>query len=169
MTTEPLEHTNDWATDSARLSHLLVVEPFFGSADSVRAAIEHADVWLGPSVEGAPEGMARHLTDLRLRMGEQPGRATFRKAAFVDLGPLRRVGDGYEVSVSWRAATMAPLFPVFSGRLAIADDELRLEGWYAPPGGAIGFVADRALLKVAARGTGRWFLDEVVEAAERLD
>jgi hypothetical protein len=28
-------------------------------------------------------------------------------------------------------------------------------------------VADRALLKIAARGTGRWFLDELVEAADR--
>jgi hypothetical protein len=167
MTAEPVEHMNDWSTETARLSHLLVVEPYFGSADAVRAAIERASSWLGAAVDDGPPGMKRHVTDLRLRMGDQPGRATFRKAAFVDLGRIRRIGGAYEVEISWRAATLAPLFPVFSGKLAIADGELRLEGWYAPPGGPIGFVADRALLKVAARGTGRWFLDELVEAADR--
>lgn len=168
MTAQPIDHANDWSTDSARLSHLLVVEPYFGSADTIRAAIDQAASWLGPDVAAAPAGMQRHVTDLRLRIGDQPGRATFRKAAYVDIGAVRRVGQSYEVEISWRAATLQPLFPVFSGKLAIADGELRLEGWYAPPGGPIGFVADRALLKVAARGTARWFLDELVEAAEGL-
>lgn len=166
MSAEPAEQMNDWSTETARLSHLLVVEPYFGSPDALRAALERATSWLGPSVDDGPPGMRRHLTDLRLRVGDQPGRATFRKAAYVDIGRVRRVSDGYEVEISWRAATLAPLFPVFSGKLAIADGELRLEGWYAPPGGAIGFVVDRALLRVAARGTARWFLNEMVEAAE---
>lgn len=169
MTAERAEHGADlFSTEATRLSHLLVVEPYRGSADALHSALEHADEWLGPVVDGGPSGVRRHLTDLRLRMGDQPGRATFRKAAFVDLGRVRRVGDGYEVEISWRASTLAPLFPVFSGKLAIADGEVRLEGWYAPPGGAVGYVADRALLKVAARGTGRWFLDELVEAADRF-
>ncbi|HET8587893.1 MAG TPA: hypothetical protein VFM74_08485 [Candidatus Limnocylindria bacterium] len=166
MTAEPVEHMTDWSTEAARLSHLLVVEPYFGAADALRVALDRASGWLGPIVDDAPSGVRRHVTDLRLRVGDQPGRATFRKAAYVDIGRIRRVSRGYEVEISWRAATLAPLFPVFSGKLAIADGELRLEGWYAPPGGAIGFVADRALLNVAARRTGRWFLDELVEAAD---
>jgi hypothetical protein len=163
------EHLEDWTTtESARLAHLLVAQPFIGSAAAVRRAIEHPDAWLGQRVTTDEPGSGRrYLTDLRLRIGDQPGRATFHKAAYVDLGRVRRIGEREEVEVSWRAATLAPLFPVFSGKLTFGGDELRLEGWYAPPGGAIGFVADRALLKIAARGTGRWFLDELVEAAER--
>ena len=80
MTAQPIDHANDWSTDSARLSHLLVVEPYFGSADTIRAAIDQAASWLGPDVGAAPAGMQRHVTDLRLRIGDQPGRATFRKA-----------------------------------------------------------------------------------------
>ena len=179
------EHLEDWTTtESARLAHLLVARPFIGSAAAVRRAIEHPDAWLGQRVTTDEPGSGRrYLTDLRLRIGDQPGRATFHKAAYVDLGRVRRIGEREEVregvreeiregvreevEVSWRAATLAPLFPVFSGKLTFGGDELRLEGWYAPPGGAIGFVADRALLKIAARGTGRWFLDGLVEAAER--
>ncbi len=164
------ERSDEWAVEGPRLSHLLVVQPYFGSVESLRRAIEdRSDSWLGPRVEYRHEGrLRRHLTDLRLRLGDRPGRTTFRKAAFVDVGALRPVGHGYELDVSWRATTMAPLFPVFSGRLAIGDAELRLEGWYAPPGGAVGFVADRALLKIAARGTGQWLLDELVDAADRV-
>lgn len=163
------EHLEDWTTtESARLAHLLVTQPFIGSAAAVRRAIEHPDAWLGQRVTTDEPGSGRrYLTDLRLRIGDQPGRATFHKAAYVDLGRVRRLGEREEVEVSWRAATLAPLFPVFSGKLTFGGDELRLEGWYAPPGGAIGFVADRALLKIAARGTGRWLLDELVEAADR--
>ncbi len=163
------EHLEDWTTtESARLSHLLVTQPFIGSNDALRRAIEHPDGWLGQRVEiEGPGSERRYLTDLRLRMGD-PGRATFRKAAYVDLGRLRTIGDRHQVEVSWRAATLAPLFPVFSGKLTFGGDELRLEGWYAPPGGAIGFVADRALLKIAARGTGAWFLDALVEAGDRI-
>jgi hypothetical protein len=32
---------------------------------------------------------------------------------------------------------------------------------YAPPGGAIGRLADRALLHLAASGTAKWLLHEI--------
>ena len=119
--------------------------------------------WLGEPVEpGIDEEHERHLVDLELRVSEQTPRLTFRKAAYVDVGlaRTRRVGP-IEVPISWRAAGLAPLFPVFSGTLSWADNELSLEGYYAPPGGGIGIVADRLLLNVAARGTARLLLERI--------
>jgi hypothetical protein len=69
------------------------------------------------------------------------------------------------VEISWRSATLAPLFPVFSGWLTVGPGELRLDGYYAPPGGALGLAADRALLRLAARGTARWLLGQLRHAA----
>jgi hypothetical protein len=107
----------------------------------------------------------RYLVDLELRVGEQTPRITFRKAAYVDVGPARaRQHEPIEVPISWRAAGLAPLFPVFSGRLSWADDQLSVDGYYAPPGGGLGMVADRLLLNVAARGTARLLLERIAAA-----
>ncbi len=148
----------------------MVVQPTDLAADVVRRAMNDPSLgWLAsPFEEGdAPAGMRRLQTDLGLHIG---GSLTpIRKAAYVDLGAPRPVGDGYEVEIGWRAATLAPLFPVFAGRLAVADGELRLEGWYAPPGGFVGRVADRVLLQLAARSTARWLLAALADAVRRLD
>lgn len=104
--------------------------------------------------------------DLHLHLGGRSGGlTTFSKAAFLDLGRPRRTHDGWEAEISWRAATAAPLFPVFSGWLVIGPEELRIEGLYAPPGGAVGLVADRMLLHVAANATARWVLKEIDRVA----
>ncbi len=123
--------------------------------------------WPGGDVAlPAVAGMRRYAVDLRLRVGgEDAGLTTFSKAAFVDVGPPRRTATGWEAEISWRAASVAPLFPVFSGRLVVSADHLRIEGLYAPPGGVIGRVADRMLLHVAANGTARWLLHELDRAA----
>lgn len=112
------------------------------------------------------EGIRRYAVDLRLRLGG-PGAAlsTFRKAALVDIGAVHRGPRVHEVEIQWRAATAAPLFPVFSGLLRISPDELSVSGFYAPPGGAVGLIADRALLHVAATGTARWLLGEIQREA----
>lgn len=122
--------------------------------------------WLGDVVEAeAGEGRERHLVDLELRVGEQTPRITFRKAAYVDVGPASgRPPQPIQVAISWRAAGLAPLFPVFSGTLAWADGDLSLAGYYAPPGGGIGIVADHLLLNVAARGTARLLLERIAAA-----
>ena len=66
---------------------------------------------------------------------------------------------------SWQASTLAPLFPVFSGSIVVRDGEITVSGWYAPPGGAIGRLADRTLLHLAAEGTARWLLGELDRVA----
>jgi hypothetical protein len=68
--------------------------------------------------------------------------------------------------VSWRSANLAPVFPVFVGTLRVSANELTLDGYYAPPGGELGVILDRALLNIAARGTARWFLSQVAAAIQ---
>lgn len=125
--------------------------------------------WLGSEVDGSPEGMRRYVVDLELRVGDHVPRVEFRKAAFVDVGDLRRedAAERLTLDISWRAASMSLLFPVFAGVLAWQDGELQLDGFYAPPGGRIGEVADHLLLNVAARATGRRLLERIAEQMAR--
>jgi hypothetical protein len=109
--------------------------------------------------------MRRYHADLRLRVSERPSLVTFGKAAYVDFGPVMPLNDGWQVEVSWRASTLAPLFPVFSGTIVARGEELTLSGWYSPPGGELGRIADRVLLHIAATGTASWLLGELDAAA----
>jgi len=119
----------------------------------------------------SPDGSERRrfAVDLRLRLGgEKVALTTFGKGAFLDLGLPRRTATGWEAEISWLASSAAPLFPVFSGWLAIGREELRIDGLYAPPGGAVGRVADRMLLHVAANATARWVLEEIDRFAREM-
>lgn len=155
----------------AGLSHIVVVQDLDQPVERVGQVLSGDEAgWLGDSIDeaDAPAGARRYLADLGLQLaGGSPG--VLRKAAFIDLGPPRRVGAGFEAEIGWRAATLAPLFPVFAGRLAAAEGELRIEGWYAPPGGVIGRVADRMLLNLAARATARWLLATLIDAVAGLE
>jgi hypothetical protein len=148
-----------------QLTHIVVRRRALSDPARLAWAIRAARVWLGPEVEPAPPGVRRHQADLRLRVSDVPSLVTFGKAAYVDIGRVQPCDGGWQVEVSWRASTMAPLFPVFSGSIVASDDELTLSGWYAPPGGVIGRVADRALLHIAAEGTARWLLRELDDTA----
>ncbi len=144
-----------------RLSHLVVRRLALSDTARLAWAIRAARTWLGPEIEPAPPGMHRHQADLRLRVSDHPSLVTFRKAAYVDIGPVNPIEDGWVAEVSWRASTLAPLFPVFSGTIVARGEKLTLSGWYAPPGRAVGRVADHALLHIAAEGTARWLLSEL--------
>ena len=123
--------------------------------------------WLGEAVAPAGDGeRQRHLVDLELRVGEQMPRVTFRKAAYVDVGPARaRRLMPIEVAISSAAAGPAPALP---GLLRHAEHRrtmsCRSTGITPPPGGGIGIVADRLLLKVAARGAARLLLEKIAAA-----
>ncbi len=120
--------------------------------------------WLGTRVPYERSEIRRYLTDLSLPVRDRSPSLTFKKAAYVDLGAPRKTAAGCELEISWQSSSLAPLFPVFAGRLLVTPAEIRLEGYYAPPGGEIGAVLDRAFLNIAARGTARWLLDRVAEA-----
>ena len=158
-------HVARQVMDGERLSRLVVRRRALSEPARLAWAIRAARAWLGPEIEPSPPGMHRHEADLRMRVSDHPSLVTFRKAAYVDIGPVRPLDDGWAVEVSWRASTLAPLFPVFSGTIEAAGGGLTLLGWYAPPGGVVGRLADRALLHIAAEGTARWLLGAIDEAA----
>jgi hypothetical protein len=148
-------------------SHLEVWVPVAATPERVIDVLGSGrNAWLGEMVRPAtpPDEPARYLLDLELRVGEHTPRISFRKAALVDLGEPTVDGGSVRVEIAWRAAGMTPLFPVFAGDLRWSDDVLRVEGVYAPPGGAVGAMADRLLLNVAARGTARRLLERIAEA-----
>ena len=158
--------------------HLHLSRPASIDLEVARRRLDAAD-WLGFEVGTAeapvtmsrvPSSSTRRFeTDLGLPLRPGSQRTVFRKAALVDLGTPETSPRGLRVPIAWRSATMAPLFPVFAGRLDVLPDALVLDGWYAPPGGAAGVVVDRAFLNLAARGTARWFLDRIGEAIEGGD
>jgi hypothetical protein len=127
--------------------------------------------WLGERLDESSDGttssdpsdVRRYLCDLRLRVSPE-GRALFRKSAIVGAGRARRTAEGWTVPIEWRAASLAPLFPVFAGRLSIGPDRIAVDGFYAPPFGVVGYVLDRAVMSIVAHGTARWFLGLVTEA-----
>ncbi|HVA85689.1 MAG TPA: hypothetical protein VNF73_05125 [Candidatus Saccharimonadales bacterium] len=124
---------------------------------------DDAPNWLGQPMGPDAAGLNRFLCDLQLRVSPD-GRATFRKSTIVSLGiPWLRDGS-WMVPMEWRAANLAPLFPVFVGHLIITADRIEIDGRYAPPLGVIGYALDRAVLGTAARGTARWFIGRVVSA-----
>lgn len=125
---------------------------------------EGASAWLGTPVAAVRPGLHRFLTDLSLPIREHAPSIVFRKAAYVDLGVAVRTAEGFEIEIGWRSSSLAPLFPVFSGHLTLTPTEVRIEGYYAPPGGEFGAVLDKAFLSIAARGTARWFLERTTEA-----
>ena len=120
--------------------------------------------WLGTPVASATPGTRRYLTDLSLPVRDRSPQLTFKKAAYVDMGEARSTADGCELEISWQSSSLAPLFPVFAGRLKVTSTAITLEGFYAPPGGEFGAVLDRAFLNIAARGTARWFLERAAAA-----
>jgi hypothetical protein len=172
MSAASIDTAADMAARSASVARLTASVPAKVSRRRAIAVLgpEGRAAWLGEAVEPghATEG-DRYLVDLELRVGEETPRITFHKAAYVDVGPLRaRQREPIEVPISWRAAGLAPLFPVFSGKLSWADHQLSVDGYYAPPGGGLGMVADRLLLNVAARGTARLLLEKIAAAMRGL-
>ena len=160
----PLADTPSSQADS-QLTRLVVRRSPLTDASRLAWALRAARGWLGAEVGDAPAGMHRYQADLRLRVSDHPSLVTFRKAAYIDVGPLQERDNGWEAELSWRASTLAPLFPVFSGTLVTGPEEITISGWYSPPGGNLGRVADHALLHIAAEGTARWFLGELDRVA----
>jgi hypothetical protein len=165
MVTPPIPNAPEHEPVGTSRLHVAVAAPV-GIERVVEVLGRARRSWLGeaiPWVEGV-DGRSRHLIDLELRVSDRAPRVTFRKAAHVELGPLRSAPDGaVEADISWHAAGMTPLFPVFAGTISWHEDQLLLNGVYAPPGGGVGAVADRLLLNVAARGTARRLLESLAE------
>jgi hypothetical protein len=156
---------DDDATATTRLS--AATSALVGRERAAAVLGPERGAWLGDLVEaGVGDGEDdRYLLDLELRVSEHAPRVVFKKAAYVEVGRLGDPAVGpLSLPITWRAASMQPLFPIFAGTLRWSDGELTLDGFYAPPGGGFGIVADRLLLNVAARGTARWLLERIAAA-----
>lgn len=154
--------TTHSATESA-VAHLRAERALPEGLDRLCAALADPG-WLGSRAEASPDHpeLRRVETDLAFELTEERRTMTFRKAAYVDFGPVRRTPTGCAAEISWRASSYAPLFPVFAGTLRANEGLLILDGVYAPPGGGVGLLVDRSFLRVFARRTANWFLDRLV-------
>jgi hypothetical protein len=155
------------STLPAGFVRLVAAERIRAEAAAIATLLSAERPWPALRAEPSPmAGLRRFGVDLALRLGgDGGGLTTLRKAAYLDLGAVVPNENGWSVEIGWQASSAAPLFPVFGGRLTIEPDEMSLDGIYAPPGGAVGRVADRMLLHVAANGTARWLLREIDRAA----
>lgn len=150
------------STRDGGAARLEVTRVLRGDAADLCALLEDPR-WLGDLVDGPTDrpDLRRVETDLAFALSDDPRKLTFRKAAFVDLGLARDGRGGCKGEVAWRASTLAPLFPVFAGTIAVRDGTLVLRGVYAPPGGGVGLLVDRTFLQYFARRTAVWFLDRL--------
>lgn len=121
--------------------------------------------WLGERLPDDEHGSRRFACDLELGVGDER-RVAFRKSAIVSLGTPERVASGWQAPIEWRAASLAPLFPVFVGTLVLEANRVALLGFYAPPFGDVGIAVDRVALGFGARRVARWFVRKVVTACE---
>jgi hypothetical protein len=158
------------AAGSEAVARLDVTRAFRGDPSRLCEALAKPD-WLGEVVAPPPDrpDLVRVETDLALSLRSEASPVVFRKAAYVDLGVRSMTPQGCVGEVSWRASSFSPLFPVFSGELAVRRGRLQLHGVYAPPGGQLGLLIDRAMIHRFAERTGRWFLDRVAVALETLE
>lgn len=164
LTAQPL------AMVSPATVHLRLVQPVSPACLADVTMLERDELaWLGDRAvdDTLPErdaGTRRFQVDLGLAGRTDGTRPMLRKAAFVELGRPVPTPDGWRMPIGWRAASLAPLFPVFAGHLSCQGGSLVLEGEYAPPGGDLGVAVDRALLNIAARRTAVWLLRRIADA-----
>lgn len=90
------------------------------------------------------------------------------------VGGVWRTGDGTWRSLRWRPEAepddLVPVpngLPGFHGEVGLVDrdgsPELLLRGYYSPPGGWLGSLADVTVMRTIAPATGRRFLDDIAE------
>ena len=119
--------------------------------------------WVAHPAGHVAAGLGKYVSHLKFGLLPEGGVA-FRKAAIVGLGTPVRNGDDWVIPIEWRAASLAPLFPVLVGWLIARPAGLTIDGFYAPPFGRLGYVLDRGLLSIMARATARWFLGTAADA-----
>jgi hypothetical protein len=155
----PLSLRRPMETEAPTASELTTVSLHVGQPRSVdldRVIRALGDLsWLGRPIDGPADRpqLRRVMTVLDLPVLDGSSTGPVQKAALIDVGPARRVGDLVLVEIAWRSASFAPLFPVFAGQLSISATGIVLDGRYAPPFGTLGLLLDQALLHFVARRT----------------
>lgn len=129
-----------------------------------RTLLSGPDDWIPGAVEEADGHGQRLLADVGI---EAAGKEVTKRVE-VEIGEPRRLGSVTHLPISWKATGAARLFPRLDGDVEVAflglhRTQLSLSGWYDPPLGALGRVADRALLHRVAEATVKSFLDRAAE------
>lgn len=116
--------------------------------------------WLGERAPDVRAGARTYRCDLDLQVGGDD-HIMLRESVLVTISAVTPVESGWDVWIDWRAAAVAPRFPVFAGLLRLRPGRLELTGYFSPPGGRVDRRADVAALDTVVRATGRWFLRTV--------
>jgi hypothetical protein len=101
-------------------------------------------------------------TELAVRVGG----SRIGRAVVVQSGPAMTLPGRCQVSISWRAARHPELYPTLSGVLEatpVATRQTRLALWasYDPPAGAVGELADRAVMHRLAEASAEELMDRL--------
>jgi hypothetical protein len=150
----PARHSPGMPSHASRFRPALETVPLY-ARQAMTIDVRHATEvlrdlrWLGETIVDSDVRIVS--TELELRILDGSASGPIRKSVLIELGSPEAVGYTVAVDISWRSATLAPLFPVFVGRLLVTDGDVVLDGRYAPPFGQIGLLLDRSLLHFVAR------------------
>ncbi len=97
------------------LTRIVVRRQALSSTARLAWALRAARSWLGPEREAVAHGMRRYEADLRLRTSDAPSLVTFRKAAYVDIGPLRALNGGWQAEIGWQRVVTRSALPGLRG------------------------------------------------------
>lgn len=103
---------------------------------------------------------------LRARVGPTEN---FARTVTLDIGVAELHSYGISYPIHWQASDAHVLFPELTADLILAgrgrkETSLTLRGTYRPPLGALGRMADRALLGRVAEATVRSWMDRLAAA-----
>ena len=115
-----------------------------------------------------------HGLKLLSELGFEVGKRRVARRIEVELGTPRQLTGVTLLTIRWKAASHAGLFPALEGQLEIAPigkttTQIGLSASYEPPLGLLGKIADRALMHRVAEITVKDFLDRIGDRLQRLD
>lgn len=139
-----------------------------------RLPMDQVGVLMGASTDDWATEIFHHalededLVKVRLAAGH---RVHISKNAWVQFGKPEQTGSAVLIPIRIQGTGFAELFPTLEGEIELAPmgDELTqvtLRGNYKPPLGALGKVANKALLHRVAEGSIKHFLDELAASIE---
>ncbi|HEY4889382.1 MAG TPA: hypothetical protein VIJ58_12550 [Candidatus Dormibacteraeota bacterium] len=143
----------------------VVVERPFEEVGALMA--KGAKNWLPDMANEANGGGEKLLSELGFDLGK---RRVGRRIK-VEIGPPKASAGLIFMTVRWRAAAEAGLFPTLEGELEVAAigsarTQVGLSANYEPPLGVLGKIADRTLFHRVAEVTVKDFLERI---GQRLD
>lgn len=147
------------------LRYYVVVGRRFDDVDKQFAA--GADSWMPALIQKANGHGMKLLSELGLDIGKRQ----IKRQIELDIGKARRTPGVTLVPIKWRAAADSSLFPALDGqielaKLGLATTQLGISASYEPPFGAVGKIADRALMHRIAEVTVKDFLERIGERLE---